>query len=706
MRLVGALVIAGIAACARVGPPVAWPDAPLQLRDDADRDQAIDQLWVLPTGAERDRVRAALVDAIARRITDAIEEDKPFVAEQLLFQLASLWQDDAAQIGRGLAGRAPLLERVRRMFARSGNLEPTICATVMLGELDPARRDRQLAELDEVLGFADDLAAAENGAIATRAQPIALLQPTVLALPLPWLVDRYVGLVVDRQRAIAKVLADKGASMELVRAHHDIVASARRIAIALARAGRAGEIHARLAKLVGLGADRELAIRAEIVADQPTPDAFLDLARALRSDDKGTTPDPHAALAVELAGLARFPRDAALATAAAGDAQTLGRVDQPIALYETALRARDGSAAPEVDQVTALRIGKLYAARIARLAEGGRPTAATQAWRELASLAAHHDRRHPDAVWSQIASTAETALGRGLLRQGRVADAEHELHAALARAPSIEAYEALAALHLKTDRLASAGQLVRAGLALLGDATTADRYHRAKLERLAGDIARAGKRPRDAAARYLEALRVWASLGEDKLLTKPIAAERKLEFGRVMWFLGDPDKAIDLIDAAIDVDRDSAQLHADAVELLLELGRYHEAIDVVHHALGTPEVGELHKVYTSLWLLADGRRRGEPRDRLAWDYLASRHGDLWYERLAEAATGRLDFAQLRAAATTAPRQAELAFYGALLGLDRTLATPASTRAALARVVAAGLVMDPEFDLARHYLSTP
>jgi hypothetical protein len=115
-------------------------------------------------------------------------------------------------------------------------------------------------------------------------------------------------------------------------------------------------------------------------------------------------------------------------------------------------------------------------------------------------------------------------------------------------------------------------------------------------------------------------------------------------------------------------------------------------------------LGELDKVYMSLWVLADARRRGEPRDRQAYEYLASRHGDLWYEKLAETATGRLDFKELRAAANTGPRQTELAFYGVVLGLEPVSA--ADRRQKLAQVVDAGLVMDAEYDLARQYLSTP
>jgi hypothetical protein len=106
----------------------------------------------------------------------------------------------------------------------------------------------------------------------------------------------------------------------------------------------------------------------------------------------------------------------------------------------------------------------------------------------------------------------------------------------------------------------------------------------------------------------------------------------------------------------------------------------------------------------ALWIVAEAQRAGEPRDRLATEYLTSRKGDLWYELLAEAATGRADLAKLRGAATTGPRKAELAFYSAVLALDPGAATPATTRKLLEQMVAAHLVMDAEYDLARRYLA--
>jgi tetratricopeptide (TPR) repeat protein len=678
----------------------AWPDTMLELRDDADREQAIDRLWVMPLGPERDRARDRIAAAIARRIADAIGDDQLFIAAALLDQLTWMWQHDPAAVGHGLASQARLLHELLAVFAKSGALEPTVQSLILLAEVDPAGRAHHLEELDEVLGFADELAMAENGPNATRAQPIALLEPTALAVPLPWLVDRYVALQVARQQAVGSLIDQQGASMPIVRAHRDLLSTARRIADVLARAGRVPEIHRQLARLTGTyGVDRELAARAEVVADQPTARAYARLASALQSDD--AVPDAAAALAVCLAGLAKFPGDPDLLAAAGGDARSLGRIDQAIALYEQALHATG-----EIDAAVALRLGKLYAERIQRLASGGRPTAANAAWHEVLRFTANASSTHPHEVWQQTAAIAESALGRGLASQGLLDDAKRALAASLARAPSVDAYETLGTIDVQTERYADAHRWAQEALALTGDRTTGDRYRRAKLERLAGDsLHRAGK-ARPAAERYLESLRTWTLLGDNKDLPRAIVAERELDMGRTMWSLGDPGKAVDFAMQALDHDPDSEELATNAVAFLIEAGRYRDALDAYHRSLGEPTISEYHKVYMSLWIVGEAARTGEPRDRLATDYLAGRKGDVWYEKLAQLAAGKLGFADVRPLATTGPRRAELAFYGATLGLDPAAATPAGRHKLLTDVVAAHLVLDAEYDLARMYLRVP
>jgi len=565
-----------------------------------------------------------------------------------------------------------------------------------------------LGEIDEILAFADDLAIADNGANAGRAQPLALLQPTALALPLPWLVDRYVRLLSERQFVISGLIDKQGASMELVRAHHDILSTSRRIANVLARAGRTAEIHAHLSNLRGnFGLDRELAARAEIVAEHPTAEAFIALASTLRNHEQ--TADPAAALAVGLAGLAKYPKDTELLVSAGNDARALGRIEQAIALYEAAL-----ANTKEVDTATALRLGRLYGDRIARLASAGRPAAANDAWRDVLAFTAKEARQNPHTVWQQTAAIAESALGRGLASQGLVADAKHALAASLERAPSVDAYETLTMIEVQTDRFAAAQQWASSGMALLSEQTTGDRYRRAKLERLSADALRGSGHQSEAATHYLDALRSWASLGESKDLPRTIAAERALDVGRIMWWLGkfasdkseeSAEKAIDSVIDAVEIDPDSPAIPAGAVAFLIEAGRYRDAVETYHRGLGASG-SDFYKVYMTLWIAGEAKRRGEPLDRLAAEYLASRHGDTWYEQLARTATGRLSFEALAAEATTGPRRAELAFYGAVLGFHPDAATPAGRRKLLEQVVAAQVVLDAEYDLARAYLASP
>ena len=695
--VVTALLLVGCGAGNRPAPK--WPDAPLQLRDEADRDAAIDRLWVLPMGAERDRARAEIATAVAVRIADAIEEARPFAAARLFDQLCWMWQADPQSIGRGLAPHAALLEKLRGLFAKTGTLEPAVQTLVVLAEVHPEQRAAYLAELDEILAFADDLAIAENGDNAGRAQPISLLAPSATSLPLPWLVDRYVKLLVERQIVIAGIIDKDGASMQLVRAHQDILTTVRRVAIVLARAGRPTEIFKNIEAVKGIGTDRELALHAEMVAQAPSADAYAELAIALRTHEH--LPDAAAALAVGLAGLAKYPNDPTLLASAGTDAKTLGRVDQAIALYEQSLRGPR-----EVDTASALRLGKLYGERISRLATNGRPNAAARAWQAVLDFTGSAAKRRPHMVWQQTAAIAESAYGKGLASQGLVSDGRGALKQSLERAPSIDAYETLATLDIQTARYRDANKWAASGISLLSDATIGDRYRRAKLERLSADALRRAGKPREAAARYLDAMRTWSSLGEDKDLPRAIVAERRLEFARALWWLGDAARAVDFTMDAIKADATSSTIAAGAVAFLIEAGRYRDALDAFHRGVGEQDIGELYKVYMSLWIVGEGRRLGEPRDAIAVEYLTNRRGDLWYELLAKAATNRLSFEALRAAATTGPRKGELAFYGAVLGLDPEAVTPAGRKKLLEQAIDAKVIFDAEYDLARRYLSTP
>jgi len=306
-------------------------------------------------------------------------------------------------------------------------------------------------------------------------------------------------------------------------------------------------------------------------------------------------------------------------------------------------------------------------------------------------------------VWQQAAAIAESSLGKGLAGEGLVTDARRALTGSLERAPSIDAYETLTAIEVQTDQFASANRWAESGLGMLGD-TMGDRYRRARLERLAGDAMLGAGRHKDAAGHYLEGLRAWASLGDDKDLPVSIVAERKLEMGRAMLRLGDPVAATKLVARAIDL-VPSSKKTPSAVALLIEADRFREAIDAFHEAL-VGDLPDADKITLALWITGEAKRRAEEPDRLAVEYLASRQGDTWPELLARAATNRVSFDAVRTAATTTRRKAELAFYGATLGFHPNATTPEGKRLLLGKVIEARIVFDEEYDLARMYLIQP
>ncbi|HEY4243123.1 MAG TPA: hypothetical protein VGM88_25095 [Kofleriaceae bacterium] len=693
MRLARALAALLLAACASHGITApSWPDAPINLRDSGDRVQATDAMWLQPIGPARDAARAPIARAIAVRIDDAIAEQQPKVAATLLDELASLWSEEPAALGTGLAPYTKQLVALRALFAKAGTLEPAALVLVALAEVEPAQRAQHLAELDELLGYADDLGIADNGPAATRAQPIAVLRSAASTLPLPWLVDRFIELVLARQIAVSAALAHTDAAYPIVRAHRDLLLTSRYVAGTLARAGRAPEIAARLAGVQGYGYDKVLSARAQVVAEQPTASAYAELAETLRVDEKA--PDPAGALAVARAGLAKYPGDGALLAAAGHAAHDDGRVAQAIAFDEAALRAGES-----VDGGLGLELGKLYADELDRMASAGRPTAAEARWRKVLALTT---RAKDASEWDQAAAIAEGSLGRGLAAAGLAGGARYALLESLARAPSIDSYETLATLELQVGRYDAALDAANTALAQLGDKTSGDRYRRAKLESLCAESLRRSADARDAAPHYLAALKDWAALGDARDLPQGIVAERMLDSARALWWLGDPTRATALAQRAAEMGEAAPGVPAAAVAFLLAVGSYGDALDAYHRMLGDPSVPELYKVYTSLWVSGAARRKSAAPDGLATDYLRGRHGDLWYELLARAAVGALPPAQLRAAATTGPRRAELAFYTATLGWP----TSESERALLQQVVDAHAIFDAEYDLARAYLGRP
>jgi tetratricopeptide (TPR) repeat protein len=700
---VGLVALPALTACigqARPTAPDFGPvaDAPYQLEDDLDRAELRDRLWSLPPGKQRSALRRELAAAQVSRALGHVARGRWHLVHETLLDLAGLYQGDAAALGAELAPHREALRRIADTLRRSGADAEIVTALVLAHAAGPGDPAADRAELDEVLSFLDDLGMAEHGEVGRHARTLPALEPIVKRAAPSWLVDLYVERVVARQRLVSDRLNRDGASFALVAAHRDVLGAARTVAGALARDGRAPAIAAAVQPIDGIGEDESIAVRAAAVAAGGDARDWVQLARVLRGDGKdAAADDPEAALAVTVAALVRFPDDATLLAAAADHAAALDRLQQPIALLERARRV-----AP-ADGELAQRLADLYRERLAQLAFGGRPLAAR---RQLASLEAFHRelaRGAAAGTGDESLARALATVGRGLVSQGLLDEAIGLLERSARLAPSVEAYEMLGTIALKRERWDEAQAHLAAGLRLPAT-TPAARYARAKLLRLAGDAAGGAGDTGTARKLWIATLATWADLGDELDLPPNLAGERLIESGRALWALGDAARSVELFETAVDVDPGGGDTHVQVVAFLILHDRFGDALDAYHRGLGADRVGDYHKVYMSLWVLAEARRRGAGPDPLALDYLRGRDGGLWYDRLAQLATGRAAVGSLRAQATTRAQRAELAYYTAVLGIGDGGTPPAADqlRALFDAVIATDMVLFFEYDMARHW----
>lgn len=690
IRLVVATAVCALAGCphprSAVHPTTFGPDsdAPWALEDEDDWSERRDQLFGLALDdPQREPLRVELAAAQAARIDHWLDADRPAIAYDALLDLVGLWGDDPAQLGADLAPEKTTLERARKVFAKSGADQEVVLALAVLAEVEPDQRDARWAEIDEVFDYADQLSESENGAAAVRARPIEILEPVAMVWPLPKVTDRFVELVAARQAAVSDALAKDAASFELVRAHASVLKAARQLAAALSRAGREDEIVAHISPMQGIGADEDLVALARKLS---TAKDVARFAQAFRSSDEND--DPATARQIARWGLGRFADDATLTAAQAAASTDLGRVHEPIRLYE-ALVAR-GAADAEVAE----QLAGLYQQRLAALALSDRPVSARKDLAALETFDRSAAKKYPNRDWDVRLAGAMSTMGRGLVTQGELDEAEELLEKSVDLQPDTDAYQTLATVAIKQEKWKDAEKWAERG----ADAAGAKSVDRAKLLKIAGDAA-AGTGDTDRARdRWLAALSIWAELGDTSQLGSEIAGLRLVQGGELMWSLGEKDEALKLLDASVDIDPDGADTYTEVIAFFIVNDDYTRALDAFHRAVIADKISDYYKVYMSLWMMAESHKRGVAVDPLALEYLQQRSGTLWYDDMARLATGRVQVAALARRANTRARKAELDYYTAVLGLGD------DTQSLFRSVVSTDMVLFFEYDMARHQLA--
>jgi tetratricopeptide (TPR) repeat protein len=676
-------------------------DAPLELAYDQDLEEARDRYEALAPGAAgREEMRSALGSEYARRIRVALEDaEHRYQAYEMLMQLASLWTP--AELHGGAPGMDAYLadaHAVRDVFARAGGDLEAVSALYFLDAADPAVRNVDenpyLTEIEEIYEFTNELAVASFGEGAERSRPIEILDAVVAWLPSRTVVDGLVTRVRERQTALLGRFRDKGPSADLIRAHGaGLFRASWTIVRALARGGRLDEAPARLAEFESLGSDAELAAKVgQALGPGAGEEHWIALAALFQNEDPEQA-DPDAALRILLEGARRLPGSAELRYAAAAVARDMERAVQSIALYEQGMAIAPGREAAEA-------LAELYSIRVAALALAERPHAARDALAVLEKFHAQAAQRWPSEPLEADLAQAYASMGRGMVGLGELALARSYLEKSQAKRRNHDAVALLGTIALKQDRFEQALAYFEEALAMKAPSVY-EQFERARVLRLAGDAQAGLGRHELAEQRWRESIEAWQDLDQSVELPPRFQGELLVEKARAQWALGDVDSAVRAFENAVDADADGEDTHTSVVSFLITRGDYERALDTYHRALGNHAMSDYAKVYMSLWMMAEARRRGQTPDPLAHAFLRGRDGTLWYDELARFATGRVGLSALESRASTRGRRAELWYYEAVLG---DTGNERAVRALLERVVGTDMVLFFEYDMAKYWLS--
>ena len=675
--------------------PGALPDGdvPFELAYDQDLEVARDEFRALAEDApERPALRRALADEYARRLRAALDDpEHHYEGFDMLMALASLWT--AAELAAGapdMAAYADDARRVRAVFAPQGG---DLQVAAALYFLQAAGVEQHPEELGELFAFADELSVAQFGDGAEHARPIEILESIVPSLPSRPVVDELVRRIQLRQSVLLARFRDGGPTPDLIRAHGaGLFSAAATVTAALTRGGRLDEVPTALAGLESLGADAEVADKvAAVLAADASADDWLALAASYENEDPERA-QPESRLVILRAGVRALPDSAPLHYKAAAAADALDWEALATALYE-----RGYALAPSREG--AERLAELYTVRVSALALAERPEAAYKALSALERFHAEAAERWPEKPLEADLAEAYAAMGRGLLGLGALKEARAYFRDSQQRRENIEALSLLGTIAFKRDALDEARGHFRAALALPVESVY-ERLEAARILRQLGDTLAALGQSSEAAARWSESIDRWLALGQEYSLPPGLQGELMVEVGKASWSLGHRDNAVRAFENAVDVDPEGTNTHTSVVSFFLMHGQYQRALDAYHRALGNHGISDYAKVYMSLWVVAEARRRDQPADALASAFLEGRDGPLWYDALARYATERMQHDDLVARARTRGRQAEMWYYEAVLGETQD---PEQVRALLQRVLDSGMVLFFEYDMARSRL---
>ncbi|MEA2698860.1 MAG: hypothetical protein QOI66_3131 [Myxococcales bacterium] len=689
----------------------------------------LDPVVVLNPDRLRDEVRETESDDVYDRVFECLRD------ALALYDPAEIWNAGKSipQAERDLLGRTARL--VVALFSPRGADGQVVLALGTLATLEPGVREWS-DRLDQLIKWSEEASASPETANGHRpTSAVDTLEAALGDWPAPALAMPLDGLYVDRQKKFQSVLrrplggeSARKALGDLLMAHGEEMQRALASVVTLyLRCGRIDLATQRSQTLAQQPGDDPELRELLVAAAKPTanPQDFMKLARRFLPRIEflaGTAteaPDLVVAFRVLEKGLTQFPADAELLILSAHVSRVLSAPFLAIRQLEEARAVLERSPTTHDQQAKlAVELQELYFARLQLRLDPERE-AMDAGDAEALRQRTHQDRQRFTGTEFKITDAdIDFELGRSYVNAGLVDKADALFVRAREQGPPGPALIVeQAKLVLKRGDARRATQLLRDGFDSLRGAGDQEPsvVGLSRLQRLLGDAYDMAGDHDSAAVAWRTSLSGWEQLvfNLERRKNFTAAAEATVEVGRLLYLLGRHTDGIQKFDEALEQDPDREQTYIDTVAFLVENGEVDPALAIYHRALARPSrsVSEYMKVYTSLWVLDLSRRASKVPDAKAEAYLKMldrqhgeirpRRGAVWYRQLARFAVGKMSFDQLRPAADTVGKQAEIFFYEAMRQLADGHADDANQL--WKKVVDTKMFSFFEFDMAARYL---
>lgn len=715
MRLCPALLLAASLLLPAVGcahrneAPVQVPSDPPVVESLDDLEAALNQYVLLPEDhPARAEHLAVLRDYLVGYLERALAEGSESEAEAALRYTLSLYTAGDLRTAGPAPGLAAVAHALYRRTARRGDELPSLLALAVEQRFgDEAARERAVEDwqaLEEWL--------VENGQFA--GEPLlaheeleGALETVAAGFPSPFVVKRLADLYVARYQAAQRAHA-KGGGLGVMTEQRIQNTGYTLMRLYLRADDPKGAIAAMSRIDDATMAGKMRAIVQDAFESKRSAQSLLSLAALFVPEEDVDPSLPYVTQSwgiidnLSRRALARFPKDAHVHVLRARvlrreglDAAALHHLRRSIELKDDIYEAWEGVAELEQRQLAELA-RRDAAAALARLPE-------------VESLHRRAIKLWRDRPVRPGLPEAYFAVAEGLYQAGRVDEAQELLDKSVAIEAQPPTLDLLGTIAIKRGRLDLAKTDYEELARMPQDEPDDKLRWEARAHGQLGEIAlRRGDA--DASTRHFRvALRQTNELLARPAMELSEQAERHLDRGRILFFLGEVDLALDDFELAAELAPYHVKVYAEPMLQLVSYGYYREARSVFLRALQEAEVADGLKLYFSLWIDELALRQGLPPDhdavRFLQEYAAGgdgARGDGWGRKLARHARGELSYAELLDGAEGQGERAEAFFYE---GVRRWRAGDRTAgKKLLSQVVETNLMGFFEYDMAQAYLA--